>query len=100
MTPQHRLHAVEQFANESRAQRLPADHRTNGTDRNEVRSRYGAAAPEKQGYDAEAPVSGIDGKCPELVIECIGQRIQEEPVMITGHPDALTDLGFVCLLTV
>jgi hypothetical protein len=91
---------VEQFAGESRAQRLSADQRANAADRDEVRRRYGAAVPEKQGHDAEALASGIDGKCPELVIERAGERTQEKPVMITGHPDALTDFGFVCLLAV
>jgi hypothetical protein len=79
MTTQHRRYAVEQFGGASRAQRLPADHRANAADRNEVRSRYGAAAPEKQGHDARALASGIDGKCPELIIERTGERTQETP---------------------
>jgi hypothetical protein len=53
---------------------------------------------EKQRHGAEAVATRIDGKRPEIVTKCIGQRTKEEPVMVTGHPDALADFGFVRLL--
>lgn len=58
----------------------------------------GPAAAEKQRHGAEALAAGIDGKRPELITQRLGQRAQEESVMVTGHPDALADFGFVRLL--
>jgi hypothetical protein len=98
MTPQHSVCPEDQLADASRAQRLTADQRANAADRKEVRRRYGPAAPEKQRHHTEAVAAGIDGKRPEIVSHCIGQRTKEEPVMVTGHPDALANFGFVRLL--
>jgi hypothetical protein len=100
MAPQQRSRGAEQFADKSRAQRFPAYHRANATDRNKVRSRYGSAAPEKQGYDPETFAGMIHGKRSKLIIMSFGQCTQEKPVMITGHSDTLPNLGFVCLLIV
>ena len=46
----------------------------------------------------EAHAVSRKGKCPEFQIKCVSKRAQEEPVMITSHPDALTKFGFVCLI--
>ena len=91
---------MEQFAGPPRAQRLAADHRANAADRNEIRCRYKAAAPEKHGQHTEPLATGIDGESPELIIERIGKRGQEKPMMITSHPDTLADFGFISLLIV
>jgi len=95
--PHQRRRGAKQLAEKFRAQRLPAYHRANAANRNEIHSRYGSAAPEQQGHDPETLTSVIDGKRLKLVIARIGQRSQEEPVMITGHADTLTNLSLVCL---
>ncbi len=68
--------------------------------RNEIRRRYQAAAPQEKGHDAEALATRLDGKSAKLTIERTGQRGQEKPVMIAGHADALTYLSFVSPLVV
>src|SRR6185437_7948224 len=82
------------------AQRLPADHRPDAANREKVHRRHRSAAPEEQRHHPEALAAGIHRVRPELKPERVGRRTEEEPVMITSHPDALADLGFVRVLVV